>query len=127
MNTFVGVNFRNYDNMGLLNQRKHITEAITTFELLEEMKMTVLIDNKVLDDTSSLKLQEKKIYQSKNGILNNICNQTRPDTCFSINVLARQAQFPLFLISKEQRKHWYIYVMHRVSEYLLKMKRNFTR
>ena len=77
-----------------IHQTKHIEEAVKKFDLSEAKTVKVPIDVACLNDFTSPPLEDKKLYQSLLGVLNYICNCTRPDVAFAVNFLATKAKVP---------------------------------
>ena len=91
---FIGIEMQQQKHSVTIHQQKHIEEAVKKFDLNEAKPVNIPIDVGCLNDFASPKLEDKKLYQSLLGVLNYICNSTRPDVAFAVNFLATKASAP---------------------------------
>ena len=76
----------------MLTLEDHISDAVKKFEVEKANPVKTPMNINALDNETSQQLPDVKLFQSLIGTLNYLCNFTRPDIAFAVNVLARRSQ-----------------------------------
>jgi len=121
---FIGIGLNQQGSSLLVNHMKHISEAADKFEVMTMRRFHTPIDEATLEVGESPFLTDIRMYRSIVGMLNYLCNGTRPDCSYAVGVLSRRLVKPTVAdLHKAKRVLKYMYDTRHLSMTYMMLKK----